>query len=744
MKAGKRLMLLAVLVAHLFLSLAYSVVVPLGEAPDELSHYDYFRYLLVERRLPQGTQVDEAIQPPGYYLLAAFPAWCLALDLDFAFVKSNPDFSFAHPADPPNLLIHTAAEAFPYRGSALGMHLARAISAVLSTLTVWVVYRLTRQLFPDQPALALGTAGGLAFVPEFLFLSGAITNDNLAALLGAALTTVLVVLLSRSDPVSGKAWVGLGVLLGLAWLTKASLLLFGPLAAGVWASLMYRIRRSLPFRRIVFSAVAVALPALAIACWWYLRNWQLYGDPLGWNLIIAGVPRREGPLTLADWGFLARGLFESTWGRLGGAAHLRLPLEIYLVLALISAVAAMGWIVSLRRAWRIQEWSNWAGLLLLALVWGMVIISWARFSMVARGTDQARLWYPAIGSQAVFFFLGLAAWVPRPHRPVLALVTVAGSFAMGLGGLKYLIDVYAPPQPVTLLPENVHRADVSFDGQLRLVGFVPPSEAVPGAPLPLLLYWRAERPLDQDYRVSLQMVNEAGELVWEWKRSPLAGRFSTDRWPVGPIYADIYQEPLPFPLKPGEYELRVRVQPFGAEGWLPMIQEIWTADGQWQPVARSGEQSFFTLAKLRCGPPVEKARWHPLGINLGENQVELSGYSLSPDPAQAGRILWVSLLWTARQPLMNDYTVFVHLVDETGQIRAQHDSQPQYGSSPTSTWWSGDVVEDIHGLLLPADLTPDNYNLLVGLYDPVTRERLAVPGEADRAIRLGTVVVLSQ
>ena len=59
----------------------------------------------------------------------------------------------------------------------------------------------------------------------------------------------------------------------------------------------------------------------------------------------------------------------------------------------------------------------------------------------------------------------------------------------------------------------------------------------------LTLYWRAAEPAREDLRTALRLLDSEGNLLWEWKRSPGAGRFSTDRWPVGRMVADTYRPP---------------------------------------------------------------------------------------------------------------------------------------------------------------------------------------------------------
>jgi hypothetical protein len=99
--------------------------------------------------------------------------------------------------------------------------------------------------------------------------------------------------------------------------------------------------------------------------------------------------------------------------------------------------------------------------------------------------------------------------------------------------------------------------------------------------------------------------------------------------------------------------------------------------------------------------------------------------------AQPGSVLPVALHWKARQPVPEDYHVFVHLLDAAGDRVAQSDNQPALWTRPTSSWAPGETIEDRHALALPADLPPGVYTLIVGIYRPGAGERLLTEaGEA--------------
>jgi hypothetical protein len=61
---------------------------------------------------------------------------------------------------------------------------------------------------------------------------------------------------------------------------------------------------------------------------------------------------------------------------------------------------------------------------------------------------------------------------------------------------------------------------------------------------------------------------------------------------------------------------------------------------------------------------------------------------------------------------------------------------------PISSWQPGEEILDHYGFLLPSDAIPGNYHIAVGLYDPVTGQRLPVSaGAGDFATELGPIQV---
>ena len=110
-----------------------------------------------------------------------------------------------------------------------------------------------------------------------------------------------------------------------------------------------------------------------------------------------------------------------------------------------------------------------------------------------------------------------------------------------------------------------------------------------------------------------------------------------------------------------------------------------------------------------------------LNINF-DDKIILHSAIIPGDVFSPGDIIPIRLSWSAEVPLDEPYKVFLHFVDENGAIAAQQDSEP--AGSPTTAWQPGEIIVDNQAVLLPPDLAPGEYRLLLGLYqldDPAER-----------------------
>lgn len=150
-----------------------------------------------------------------------------------------------------------------------------------------------------------------------------------------------------------------------------------------------------------------------------------------------------------------------------------------------------------------------------------------------------------------------------------------------------------------------------------------------------------------------------------------------------------------------------------------------------------GSDLALYIPKITIASPI-----HPLEFALGDT-IHLVGYRLSAVPLAPGDTLMLTLYWRADAPVAGRYTVFTHLLDASGTLWAQMDSEPQGGSLPTDRWPTGDVIQDNYALTLPADAPPGKYTLQVGMYVLETGVRLPISETHEDFIILQNVEVLA-
>ena len=114
-----------------------------------------------------------------------------------------------------------------------------------------------------------------------------------------------------------------------------------------------------------------------------------------------------------------------------------------------------------------------------------------------------------------------------------------------------------------------------------------------------------------------------------------------------------------------------------------------------------------------------------VNYRLGDS-IFLEGFRLNSEVISPGDTLTVVIYWRPREEVVGDYTVFVHLLSDDGELVAQQDNVPLNGIRPTDTWLTGEVLEDVFNIVTPADLSPGQYELSIGMYDSETIVRLPI------------------
>ncbi len=307
----------------------------------------------------------------------------------------------------------------------------------------------------------------------------------------------------------------------------------------------------------------------------------------------------------------------------------------------------------------------------------------------------------------------------------------------------------APAQPK---PAIQHQFVARLGDSIQFVGYSLGAPLQRGQTSPVVLYWKAERPVPLDYTAFVQLIDGQGNLVAQHDSLTGDGFNTSTLWVPGEVVQDWHGLHVPRDVKPGLYRLIAGLYLYENYTRLPVADE--TGAKSPDDVIELGE------IKILMNEAVQPT--HALAVSMGSS-IHLLGYDLASvnergqlvsrssgdTPArltvQPSQTLQVKLYWQARGEVNADYKVFVHLVDEQGQVAAQRDVLPGDNQYPTRIWEKDERVVDDH--LLPLrGLPAGQYRIVVGMYDPQTGERLPSVdalgnGLPDHATPVGVVEV---
>ena len=165
--------------------------------------------------------------------------------------------------------------------------------------------------------------------------------------------------------------------------------------------------------------------------------------------------------------------------------------------------------------------------------------------------------------------------------------------------------------------------------------------------------------------------------------------------------------------------------------FIPAQPDLWDTDNNVEKfLARNDERVSETSAgKLRLQlyltPREFESKILPVNARIGE--ATLAGYRVD-----GARALHLVLYWRVTRKITKDYTVFVHIADANGNVVAQQDRMPAFGTYPTSAWQPGESIVDVYDVII--DAPPANYSIVVGMYDPNTLVRLPAIDSSNKRL----------
>lgn len=706
--AGARVgLLIGLLLLSWGLALRAARIMPPFENADEAEHFLYAHSIAVRGALPVIPDRDaldaadsaltrwnnHAHHPPLYYLLSALAISSTDRSQLDDHLRPNPIiFVRGVAADNPNKWLHPPIP--PDDQTPQAVYLLRTFSALVGLLTLALIARATGWLLHrGLPLLAVAFAG---LLPTFLSVHSAVSNDPLVILfVTAGLTWCLWTL--RRRQLTARGDLAIALLLAGSVLTKLTGIALWP---AVLLTLLIGWRRGdFTLRRALRTLGAALAFSGLLAGWWFVRNIQLYGDPLAlaatealWGRLYDLTPGAP----LAELLRLAR-----TFIMMFGYRHAPVTAPLWfeaLLLALIG-LAGLGALIGHRR----QR--------LGAAGWVLLIVLAAVISLLFTGTRSVDISYGRLLLPALLPITALLTGWGWRHLP--AGVAPLALIAYGVGAVivinTTLPAAYPRLIPIDALPASAAPVDWRV-GDLRIHGLdLHTTTLAPGDMAHVSVYFSGGHPASP--ALSLRLVDSvSGALFATTEQYP--GMAPTDSPPPG-----IYRAPLrlsvgapPGPLRPRALRLEI--------GWLDVVS------GR----RLSYDQGDGTLsgALVWAHPEYQPdPAAQPLDVQFGD-AITLTGVSLPTARLQPGMAATLDLTWRMHAPLTPPHILTVQLFDAAGQFITQADGE--IIGLPSPLWRPSMQMQDQRTLTLPDDLSPGVYTLRLGWYRLDDLQRLPVGG----------------
>ena len=255
------------------------------------------------------------------------------------------------------------------------------------------------------------------------------------------------------------------------------------------------------------------------------------------------------------------------------------------------------------------------------------------------------------------------------------------------------------------------------------------AQIVPGQLWAAWLNVETDQTPSTDYQFTIYLQDmQSYEWIATQTITPFEGRYRTSRWQAGDQLSLPFQLLLPAELENGSYRVGVTV-------YAPDVGNLGLRESAAQPAVDRYLGWVYTERApiIDIDPPVV-FDWQTIAVNWA-NGITLKEVFI-PVAAQPSETIPLYFKWEASEQIERHLKLFIHLLDQNGEIVAQSDVYPLDGRWSTAVWSSrsADGIVDQRTLHLPANLLVGQYRLRIGFYDD--EGQLPLAGSSDAFVLL--------
>jgi len=280
-------------------------------------------------------------------------------------------------------------------------------------------------------------------------------------------------------------------------------------------------------------------------------------------------------------------------------------------------------------------------------------------------------------------------------------------------------------RPIAISDKPSHPLSVRFGQAILLRGYdAHLRDTHLGQSLRLTLYWQASAENEQDYKVSVRLLDQEGHLGGVQDAFPVHDAYRTKAWKPGETIIDNYDLPILAGLPPGDYTIQVTM--YEPDTLVPLGSAPLGA------ISLGG-----TMGLEQAGP------WdvqQEVMVNLG-GCLRLLGYSIIGHEFRPGDAIPLTFLWQGLAEPEGEYHLVLWLEDDS-EVKGGEIQLPLGGDYPPANWHPGQIVRDWQALLAPGNLEDGSYRLrmqVLGGGRPLRRLYCLLP--AGTILDLGRIEV---
>jgi Gpi18-like mannosyltransferase len=324
------------------------------------------------------------------------------------------------------------------------------------------------------------------------------------------------------------------------------------------------------------------------------------------------------------------------------------------------------------------------------------------------------------------------------RRKGAQIIASGGTMILVLAIAGFLIAPSQSQPPITVGSSSAfkpaHPARIRFGDAIEMVGYdFPWMRTFRTNMMSIDLFFEPLRPLSGTLQLRVEVFNTQGQSLELVVQTNADSDAPLETWQPGAVHRQTRYLPIwPTVDAPQAGVFKI--------GWVDM------ATGQALPTTCDGKPCDAKVGIQPFGlDPSTVAPWlrAPALAHFGMDEGIALLQADAPASIAPGQTFSLTTVWRQDSRQAEDLTLFVHMLNEQGELVAQSDGPMRQGLYPTRIWHIGEVVIETRTMQVREDAPPGNYQLFAGFYRPDSLARVPAKS-AGRLARSDQTFALQQ